>query len=106
MLAMQMLGRGNQHGVDALVFQQMAVVKIRFGVGRKFARFFQASGVDVGRAYDFGIGTAKRETHQLLSSRSRANDAEANPFVGAQHPRRGERCGRNSGGEAFYEIPA
>jgi hypothetical protein len=72
----------------------------------KFARFLQASGVDVGRAHDFGIGTGKRETHQLLASRSRADDAKPNPFVGAQYPRRGERCGCHPGGEPFYEIPA
>ena len=43
---------------------------------------------------------------QLFSSRSRADDAEPNPFIGAQHARRGERCGCHSGGESFDEIPA
>ena len=40
MLAMQVLRRGDQHRVDALVFEQVPVIQVGLGVRSKFLRVF------------------------------------------------------------------
>ncbi len=96
-LAMQVLRRGDEHRVDALVVQQVAVIEISLGAGRDGARVFQALGVDVGDAHEFGIGTGQRLAHDLRAAVAGADDAEANAVVGRQHVGRGDGAGQTAG---------
>jgi hypothetical protein len=54
-LAMQMLRRGDQHGVDGFVVQQVAVIEVRLGVRARWPARLPGGGVDVGDARDFGV---------------------------------------------------
>ena len=58
MLGVEMLRRGDQHGVDGFIVEQVAVIEIGFGVGNDLLGVVQALGVDIGERNDLGIGTA------------------------------------------------
>ena len=66
-LAMQVLRRGDQDGVDGLVVEQVAVVEIRLGVGRDLLHIFQPAGVDVGGADAFHIRAGQRLAQDLAT---------------------------------------
>ena len=74
MLAMQMLRRGDEHGVDGFVFEHEPVIKVGLDAGD--ARFgqFQLRGVDVRDGDEFGIGAIDRFLCDLGAAVAIAND--------------------------------
>ena len=81
----QMLRGGDQYGIDILVLQQAAIVKVGFGVGRNAFHVFQAAGVDVGRADAFGVGAGDRLAENLGAAGAGSDDADADALVCAKN---------------------
>src|ERR1022692_1098374 len=95
-LAMQVLRRGDEDRVDALVVQQVAVVEIGLGGGRDGARVVQALSVDVRDAGEFRVGTCQRLAHELCAAIAGADDADANAVTRSQHVGRGDSAGQTA----------
>jgi hypothetical protein len=66
MLAMQMLRRGDEDRVDALVVQKVAVVEIGLGRGRRLERGFETLCVDIGEGNELGVGAGDRCCTRLI----------------------------------------
>src|SRR6185369_16719775 len=92
-LAVQVLRRGDQDGVDGLVVEQVAVVEVGLGVGRDLLHFFQAAGVDVGGADAFDVRAGHRLAQDLRPAGPGPDDADANALVGREGVRSGEGAG-------------
>ncbi len=104
-LGMQVLGSGDDNGVDRGIFQEAAIVEMGAGGGSDGARFVQAAGVDVGHAGALGVGAGKGVAQELRAARASADDGEAYAVIGAEDIGRGESAGE-SGGHVADEITA
>ncbi len=78
------LGRRDQHGVDALVVQQLAEVLVGLDLGREFLHFIQAARVDIRHGGGFRVGALQGRLEDLLAPAARADQADANALVGSQ----------------------
>ena len=85
--AMQMLRSGDQHRVNALVLQEMPVIQVCFCRWRDFRGFLETPGVNVGGTYDFRIRALERLFHELLTTRTRADDSNPNAVIRSQRSR-------------------
>ena len=74
---MQVLRRGDQDGIDVLVFEQPPVVEVRLGAGSDVADLLQPARVDVGDADAFGVGAGQRLAQNLRAAVAGADDAQA-----------------------------
>ena len=83
-LAMQVLRGGDQHRVDVLVVQQVAIVEVSLGVGRDLLDVFQAARVDVGGADAFHVLAGQRLLQDFGAAGAGTDDAEADTLVRAQ----------------------
>ncbi len=59
-LAMQVLRGRDQHRVDILIVQQVAVVQVSLGVGRDLFDIFQPARIHIGRADAFHVLAGQR----------------------------------------------
>ena len=105
MLGVEVLGSGDEDGVDCGIFEEVAIIGMLPGVGSDGARFFQAAGVDVGHAGAFGVGAAEGVAEEFGSAGAGADNSETNPIVGAEDVGRGE-CAGEAGGHVADEITA
>ena len=103
MLAMQMLRRGDQDGVDALVVEQIAVVEVSLGVRRDLLGVFEALGIDVGEGHEIGVGAGHRLPHDLHAAVARTDNSQPEPFVGSQNIGNSE-CPGQAGSDFADEI--
>ena len=104
-LAMQVLRRRDQHRVDVLIVQQVAVVQVSLGVGRDLFDVFQPPRIHVGRANAFHVLAGQRLLQDFRAARARADDAEAYTLARAQGVARGQRAGQ-TGSDIANEITA
>ncbi len=99
----QMLRRGDQHRVDVRVLQHVVVVEISLGIGCDGFDGFQALGVDIGGADQFGILAAQRLAQDFRAAVAGPDNSKADALVRAQHVGRGQRT-RQPGGHFADEI--
>ena len=94
MLAMQVLRRGDQHGVDGFVVQQPAMIQIAGGIRGKLLGILQPARIDIGECGKIDVGALERPARNLGSTVANADDSHADPVVRAEHAlRHGERGG-------------
>ena len=74
-LAMQMLRRRDQHGIDRFVVEKPAIVVIRRGVWNEFFRILQASRVDVRKSDEFDSRLREGFSHELGAAVTWTDDA-------------------------------
>src|SRR5580658_6965938 len=67
-LAMQMLGSGDDDGVDGFVIQKAAMVEICCGAWYQRFGVFQAFGVDIGEGDEIEIGAGQGPMDQLSAA--------------------------------------
>ena len=103
MLAMEMLRRGDQDGVDGFVVEQIAVVEIGLGVGRNQFGVFETLGIDIGEGDELGVGAGDGGFNVLHAAVAGADDAEADAVVGSQDVGNRERAGQ-AGSDFADEI--
>ena len=107
LLRVKMLRRRDDHGVDGRIVQQTPVIAMDRRAGRNRRGRLQALGIDVGKSRDFGVGAGPDMIDQLHAAIARADDADADAVVRAQHACRagGQRPGQ-AVGDLADEIPA
>ena len=90
MLAMQMLRRGDDHGVNGLIVQKPAMVAVDGAQKARGRGVVQALGVNIGKGGDLDIGAGDGLMQQFAAALPGADQADAHAVVGAQHaPGRG-----------------
>jgi hypothetical protein len=87
-VAVQVLRRGDNHGVDALVFQQAAIIVVGGRARDDVVRVIQALAVHVGESGYLNLWAGQRLMNQLRAALPDADDAQAHAVVRAQHPGR------------------
>src|SRR5581483_2842828 len=97
MFAVQMLRRGDDHGVDAAIFEQVPVIEVRAGLRCNLLGTLQALGVDIGDACELGIGTRKGFAHQHGAAVARTDDPKPDALVGSQNVGACKRSGKSGG---------
>ena len=65
-LAVQMLRRRDQHRIDRLVLQQIAVIEVGLRVRRDLLRGLEAARVDVGEGDELGVRAGDRFMHDCM----------------------------------------
>jgi hypothetical protein len=85
MLAVQVLRRGDDNGVDRLVVQQTAVIQI-CGRGRhQPLGVVEPLGVNIGESNEVDVRAVQRPVNQLSAAVAHTDDAHADTVVGPQH---------------------
>ena len=94
MLAVQMLGRRDQDGVDRFVVEQAAVIVVRRRGGNKLFGVVETAGVDVGKRCEVHSRGRNGFANQLHAAIARADNTETNAVVSAQNlrMRQSSRC--------------
>ena len=83
-LAVEVLRRGDQHGVERFVFEKIAMIEIRFSVWGKLLGGFQARRVDVGEGRNFDIRTSYGVARNFRAAGAYADDPDADTIICAQ----------------------
>jgi hypothetical protein len=85
METMQVLGRGNQDGIDRGVVEHLPVVHEGFNGGNFRFGALKLLGIDVGYANELGIRTGRRLARNGAAAVAVADDAEANAVIRAKY---------------------
>ena len=88
---MQVLRRGDQHGVDRLVVEQLAIVAVGRRPRRDRLGLVEPPGVDVGDRRRLDVRAADRGLQDLLAAPAGADQAEPDAIVGPPNPAPGRR---------------
>ena len=84
MLAMQMLRRGDDDGVDGLVLQKPAMIAVGGRGWDAVSGVVQALGVDIGECGDLDVGTGQSLVQEFAAALSSADQADADAIVRTQ----------------------
>src|ERR1017187_10299374 len=104
-LRVQVLRGGDQHRVDILVVEQVAIVEVGLGVRRDLFDVFQAAGIDVGGADALHVLAGQRLLEDFGAAGARTDDAQADALTGAEGVAGGQRAGE-TGSYVADEITA
>src|SRR5205823_1291840 len=83
MLAMQVLRRGDQYRVDALIVEQISMIQVSLRVWGDLLGVLQALRVNVGERHELSVRTRDGVTNVLHPTVAGPDDAESNPVVGS-----------------------
>ena len=86
MLGVQVLRSRDQQGIDAVVFEQEAVVRKDLATGNAFRGAVAMSAVDVADSNNFGVSQATASTARSAPG-AVADDSQPYPVVGSGHRR-------------------
>jgi hypothetical protein len=75
----------DEHGVDAVVFKQQAMVVEHFAAGYTLQGAFAMGAVDIADGSDFSLGATYSLRGEVGSARAIADDAEPDTVVGSGH---------------------
>ena len=104
-LRVEVLGCGHQHGVDALVVQQGAVIVIGLGARRNAPGLVEPLAIHIGGADALDVVAAHGFEQDLLAALARPDDADAYALARAEHVGSRQRAGQ-TGSHFADEIPA
>ena len=96
-----MLRGGDQDSVNAWVVQHPPEILVSLDAGNSGFHGLQAPRVNIGHGGAFHIGTAQGSSKNLLATAARADQPEANPFVGAHDTARRQEPAPRHGGSAL-----
>jgi hypothetical protein len=83
-LAVQVLGRGDQDGINRFILEQVAVIEVGLGVWCDLFGVFQPASVDIGERDELGIRARHRFPHDLHPAIAGSDDPEPDPLVRAE----------------------
>src|ERR1051325_10864226 len=104
MLGVQVLRRGDDHGVDGFVVEQASMVEIRRSRGDQALRALKLLGVDVAERDDFRAGAHRAVMESLGAAIAKANEADTDAIVRAPHLRRSSREGAGESGDFAEKL--
>src|SRR4051794_5490006 len=84
-LAVEMLGRGYEDRIDVLIFKEVPVVQVSFGVRREFFRVLETACIDIREGNEVGVWTRYGFASDLRSAVTNSDDAEPNAVVGSEY---------------------
>ncbi len=92
---------GDENRIDRLVVQQSPVIVVGLDGRGHRPGFVQAPRINIGHGNRLGVRAANGDLEDLLAAAARANQAEADSVIGAQHrPGRNDSGGGHTGGAA------
>src|SRR5206468_9988878 len=108
-LAMQVLRRGNQDGINGRVFQQVPVVQVGLRLRRDRGALLETFGIDVGETGELRVGALERGSDQRFTARSIADDAEPDTILGSRQAgalERGSGRTEEEGSSIIHVMPS
>jgi hypothetical protein len=94
---MLVLRRGDQHGVDILVVQQAAKVRVGFEAGGNPGDLLETPFEDIRGGHSFDALTLKGRLDDFRAPRAGSNQADADAVVGSQDALGSEQSARRNG---------
>jgi hypothetical protein len=86
MLAVQMLRRGDDNGINSLIVQKPAMIGMNRGARHQVVRVIQTLVVNVGECCDLNIRASGRLMNQFRPALPCADNSHTHAVVRAQHP--------------------